>query len=276
MFTADYLSLSMKLMAVGPNKDPIVVPSDARPVWSASPAALYKDGLLSPKAQVAINDNGSSLYLRSDDKFWGDQIVSAPIQVRKHTSYVFRLSVTTETGRIAFFVKSADQTNRLATLLTPDPMRVRMPWGPSMSEAYIPFNSQNEELIYFTVAEGGSTMYPVARIGSVDLFELGIQPPDWTQYPRAALRDLQQVSMCAASLSVIILGLALLISAGRRRETILVLAIPVYYLCTHSVLHLEHRYVLPMYYMLMIVAAIPFYWVFQAVKHLTSMNRANP
>ena len=275
MFTEDHLSLSMKLMAAAPNKGPVIVPSDIRPVWSASPAALYKDGLLSDKTQVAIEENGASLYLRSNAYFWGDQIVSAPIQVRKHTSYVFRLPVATETGRTAFFVKSADLTNRLATLLTPDPTQVRMPRGPSMSEVYIPFTTQNEELIYFTIAEGGSSIYPVARIGSVELFELGIQPSDWTQYLRAVLRDLQQVSMCAASLSVIVLGLILLISAGLRRESALLLAIPVYYLCTHSVLHLEQRYVLPMYYMLMIVAAIPFYWVGKAAKHLIATSWTN-
>jgi hypothetical protein len=82
--------------------------------------------------------------------------------------------------------------------------------------------------------------------------------------------------MCAASLSVIVLGLIMLMSAGLRRETALVLAIPIYYLCTHSVLHVEHRYVLPMYYMLMIAAAIPFYWVFKAAKNLTSTSRTNP
>jgi hypothetical protein len=275
MFTEDHLSLSMKLMPVAPNKGTVTVPSDLRPVWSASPAALYKHGLHSIKAHVAVEENGASLYLRSDANFWGDQIISTPIQVRKHTSYVFRVPVATETGRIAFFVKGADMTNRLATLLTPDPTQIRMPRGPSTSEVYIPFTSQNEELIYFTVAEGGSSIYPVARIGSVELFELGMQPSDWTQYPRAVLRDLQQISMCAGSLSVIVLGLILLISAGLRRETALVLAIPVYYLCTHSVLHLEQRYVLPMYYMLMIMAAIPFYWVLRAAKHLTSTIGTN-
>jgi hypothetical protein len=40
-------------------------------------------------------------------------------------------------------------------------------------------------------------------------------------------------------------------------------------------LHLEQRYVLPMYYMLMIMAAIPFYWVLRAAKHLTSTIRTN-
>jgi hypothetical protein len=259
-----------------PNKNPVIVPPDARPVWSASPAALYKDGLHSIKAHVAVEENGASLYLRSDANFWGDQIISTPIPVRKYTSYVFRVPVATETGRIAFFVRGADMTNRLATLLTPDPTQVRLPRGPSTSEIYIPFTSQNEELIYFTVAEGGSSIFPVARIGSVELFDLGIQPSDWTQYPRAVLRGLQQVSMCAASLSVIVLGLIMLMSAGLRRETALVLAIPIYYLCTHSVLHVEHRYVLPMYYMLMIAAAIPFYWVFKAAKNLTSTSRTNP
>src|SRR5262249_41229401 len=102
-----------------------------------------------------------------------------------------------------------------------------------------------------------------------------IQPSDWTQYPRAVLRDLQEVSISARSLSVIILGLFLLISAGLRRESALLLAIPVYYLCTHSVLHLEQRYILPMYYMLMILAAIPFYWVVKAAGHLTSAGRTN-
>jgi hypothetical protein len=275
MFTEDYQSLSLKLMAAAPDKRPVVVPGGIRPIWSASPAALYKDGLLSDKTQVTIEENGASLYLRSNYLFWGDQIVSAPIQVRKHRSYVFRLPVATETGRLAFFVKSADQTNRLATSLTPDPTQVRMPRGPSMSEVYIPFTSQNEELIYFTIAEGGSSIYPIARIGSVELFELGIQPSDWMQYPRAVLRDLQEVSISARSLSVIILGLFLLISAGLRRESALLLAIPVYYLCTHSVLHLEQRYILPMYYMLMILAAIPFYWVVKAAGHLTSAGRTN-
>lgn len=275
MFTEDHLSLSMKLMAAAPHKGPVIVPSDTRPVWSASPAALYKHGLHSIKAEVAVEENGASLYLRSDANFWGDQIISTPIQVRKHTSYAFRVPVATETGRIAFFVKGADLTNRLSTLLIPDPTQVRMPRGPSTSDVYIPFTSQNEELIYFTVAEGGSSIYPVARIGSVELFELGMQPSDWTKYPRAVLRDLQQVSTCAGSLSVIVLGLILLISAGLRRETALVLAIPVYYLCTHSVLHLEQRYVLPMYYMLMIMAAIPFYWVLKAAKHQASTIRTN-
>jgi hypothetical protein len=265
MFDEDYLSLSPRLMPSSPLQSPVVIPSDTQAVWYASPTQLYKNGLLASFVQVAVEENGEILHLNSDYSLWGAQITSSPIEVRKHTRYVFRLPVSTE-GRMAFFVKTADLANYLAIFLTPDPIQSRMPKAQPVREIEIPFDSQNEALIYFVVAKGGSGMFPTARIGRVELFESGVQPSGWAAYARAMLRNLQQLSIWAAYLSVAVLGLILMIAAGRYREAVFLFAVPVYYLCTHSVLHLEQRYVLPMYYLLTIASAVPLYWAARAAK----------
>ena len=57
-------------------------------------------------------------------------------------------------------------------------------------------------------------------------------------------------------LPAVILGIALLALARRRSVLVIVLAVPVYYLCAQSALSTEYRYILGIHYFLFVTAAV--------------------
>ena len=54
-------------------------------------------------------------------------------------------------------------------------------------------------------------------------------------------------------------GISLLAVAAQGRTLLLLIAVPVYYLCTQSFLHTEYRYTLPIHYFLFVLAAVALY-----------------
>jgi len=65
---------------------------------------------------------------------------------------------------------------------------------------------------------------------------------------------------------LIVLGLALIIMAGRSRVLPLILVVPAYYLITHSAFSVEYRYIVVMHYFLVVIAAAPIYLVWRAFR----------
>jgi 4-amino-4-deoxy-L-arabinose transferase-like glycosyltransferase len=84
-------------------------------------------------------------------------------------------------------------------------------------------------------------------------------PHAWTSAPRVVVASVQRLFITAIFLPLYVAGFVLLWRAGSRRALVLLLAVPVYYLCVQSALHTEYRYVMAMHYLLFVLAAASLY-----------------
>ena len=58
---------------------------------------------------------------------------------------------------------------------------------------------------------------------------------------------------------LIVAGIILLALARTRHALLILLAVPVYYLFTHSPFGIDYRYALPMHYFLFVIASVTLY-----------------
>jgi 4-amino-4-deoxy-L-arabinose transferase-like glycosyltransferase len=92
----------------------------------------------------------------------------------------------------------------------------------------------------------------------------------WTRGPRLVVRFVQKLFITAVFLPLSLLGLVVLIRARRTRALVVLLAVPLYYLCVQSALHTEYRYVIAVHYFLFIVAAAGVHHVGLAARRVWS------
>ena len=65
---------------------------------------------------------------------------------------------------------------------------------------------------------------------------------------------------------LIIIGIGLLIMAGRGKALLILLAVPIYYLSTHAAFSTEYRYILAIHYFLFIASAATIYSIGPAIR----------
>jgi hypothetical protein len=131
----------------------------------------------------------------------------------------------------------------------------------------MPFAAGNRSEVLFVVSNNGSsTVRSTAVLGQAELFELGRTPYQWSRLMRPALRGIQRnVFTTSHLLPLIGIGIILL-AAGRRGPALLVLlAVPAYYLLVQSALHTEYRYILAIHYFLLVIAAVTFACLGEAI-----------
>jgi hypothetical protein len=79
---------------------------------------------------------------------------------------------------------------------------------------------------------------------------------------------------------LVLLGLVTLAIGGRRREILMLLVIPSYYLLSHSGLSTEYRYILTIHYFLFIFGAVTFYLLgavgFRAIRMISRSPSNSP
>lgn len=93
-------------------------------------------------------------------------------------------------------------------------------------------------------------------------------PARWTRYLYLAVRAVQRSFITAVILPLVLAGLIILMFWRQFRELVVLLAVPVYYFCTQSVLHTEYRYVLVIHYFLFVIAAVAIYRIVCVVRIL--------
>ena len=117
------------------------------------------------------------------------------------------------------------------------------------------------------MSETAESDRPVLQLGRADLFLVGATPYQWTRYPRSVIRGIQKnLYKTEWMWLLIIIGVGLLVLAGRERTLLILLAVPAYYLIVHSALHTEYRYILAIHYFLFICAAATFYVAGMSVR----------
>ncbi|HEY9231064.1 MAG TPA: hypothetical protein VIS78_02935, partial [Blastocatellia bacterium] len=252
---------------------------DAPPVWSSAASGwLADDAIISKEAEATLADDGQTLRVVGDGSEFGDQFASAPIFVKAKTDYLVTLRIKAEQGAVAVKVTSADRRITLAAAsidspatessLSRKPKRER-PDHPSdelaaeaeTSLLQIAFASGNRSTVRLVISNNGPAAAPrVARVGQAELFELGATPRQWTRTPRAVAHGLQKnLFKTTVMLPLVIAGIILVSLAGRARMLMVLLAVPVYYLCAQSALSTEYRYILAMHYFLFVLSGVALY-----------------
>jgi hypothetical protein len=264
---------------------------EARPVREIPPAQLIAEGkTISQQAQGRLSADGLSAEIYGDDSEYGDQFVSAPVPVKKDTDYVIRVTAKRVEGMMAVKVMTPDRRAMLSPALILAPRAEGSKSEPPKSEdpdeggeddapapaaqeqaktLDMPFASGNRGQVLLVVSNNGkSDARPAAQVGGAQLFELGPTPHSWMRYARPAVRAIQRnLFRTAVLLPLALAGAGLMALAGKRRELLILLAVPAYYLCFQSALFTEYRYILAIHYFLFTLAAVAIYCAGAAIGH---------
>jgi len=249
-------------------------------VWAAAPNEILTAGeVLSPQAACALADDGQSLRVEGDGTNFGDQFASAPIPVEENSDYLLRLPITWLQGRMAIKVTSVDRRIALASAIIAMPEanapRAKNSDGEKVSPATetteddtrradlpptsvvtLPFATGRRNGVRIVISNDGVGPRPASAIGRAELDGYGETPLRWTRAVRPAVRGIQRNVYVTSRLPwLTAAGMLLLALARRWRVLIILLVVPLYYLCVQSAFHTEYRYILPMHYFLFAAAA---------------------
>lgn len=220
-------------------------------------------------SQTEIVPEGAGLRITGDGSEYGDQFVSAPFAVENNADYILRLALKLEQGNSAVKVTSLDRRITLASAI-PEPagtvqrkMRRRSNASDGQQDTLIElaFSSGNRKEVRLVLSNNGeATVRPVELLGSEELFALGPTPYVWTHYPRLLIRFFQKNLFTTTRMPpLIVIGIVLMAVANRRRALLILLAIPVYFVCSHAAFSTEYRYVLAIHYLLFVMTAVTLY-----------------
>jgi hypothetical protein len=231
--------------------------------WTRSPAELMTDiPSVSTQASSSLAENQQSLSMMGDDSEQGKQFASAPIGVQRKSDYLLRLPVSMEQGRMVIKVESADERTTLASATIPDSVVPTAPTKDSLTFVQLPFVTSNVDQVRIVLSNAQSkAARPIMHIGGMELFRLGPASYLWTRYPRILVKSGQKFFKTSWMLPLTLLGIMLLALAGRGQVLAVTLIVPAYYLCMHSPLHVESRYLLAMNYFMLMLAAAAIYWI---------------
>jgi hypothetical protein len=229
--------------------------------WASSPADLIANDPSFPgRARLSLAGDNQALRIAGDASAEGKQFASPLINVERKSDYVLRLPVRVEQGRMVVRVESGDKGTTLASAAVPDSFEPGAPTKDSMVIVEVPFVNAGADQVRVVMANAESGQAPVIQIGGLEVFRLGNASYLWTRYPRALVKTFQKFFKTTWMLPLMLFGIVLLALARRGRVLAITLAIPAYYLCVHSPLHIEHRYVLAMHYFFSILIATALYW----------------
>ncbi|HEU4477791.1 MAG TPA: glycosyltransferase family 39 protein, partial [Pyrinomonadaceae bacterium] len=253
---------------------PVVRPlADAdklQPAWTHSSQQLIADSIGAKGMTVGLVDENRMLRIVGDETKYGNQLVSPPISVKPDRDYLFRVPLKLEEGRVLVKVTGPELHLALKEALATsviDLIEGEAPADQPLKRIELPFVSGDQSQVRFVIANNASApVRPVARIGTVELYELGPSAYQWTRFPRLLIRMLQGFFLTAWMLPLTILGIVALILARRRRTTLLLLSVPLYYLVVQSALHTERRYVIAIHYFLTMFAAVFLWLLFSFAK----------
>lgn len=269
----------------------LAVPDSMPPVWSRSMAEAVADStFVAREADIYVDDQRRALRIVGDSSEAGDQFVTAPIVVRKGTDCIFALRIEAARGPLSAKVRTADPRIILASARIPESKHKRKAVEAGNAE------KKSGDLVYLHFATGDATEVrlviannrvtagvraepdrPVVQLGRADLFLVGSTPYQWTGYPRWLIRGIQKnLYKTEWMWLLIIIGIGLLVFAGRRRTLLILLAVPAYYLIVHSALHTEYRYILAIHYFLFICAAATVYFAGTTVWRGAWRRRFSP
>lgn len=257
------------------------ITDEPQAVWSGPPALLIADGeVLSPGANVSLSGDSHAVEVAGDGSAYGDQFAFPPIAVRRDTDYMGLVTLNFRQGRTAAKITSADRRVALASIIIP-PMEERTKRragneterlahsteDQNVDKLRLPFASGRNESVRLVLSnDGEQSARPIIQVSGAEILKIGPTPHVHTSYPRVVIRMLQKRLFTTSRMGpLILIGIVLLVAAGRLRALSLILAVPLYYLCIQSALHTEYRYILAIHYFLFVMAAVAIYCIVLAV-----------
>jgi hypothetical protein len=256
---------------------------------------------LSQDTEVSLAPDGQMLQVVGDRSDFQDQFAAAPIDVEKDSDYLLTLPVKSERGSLAVKITSSDRRISLgAGIIREADGETRTSEretetdnanedetdsavdstgqqpnnesrGLELRTIRVPFATGANSEVRLVFSNDAASNRPAIQLGRAEVFMLGPTPYAWTRYPRTLIRGLQRnLFTTTAMLPLVIAGLALLALSRRGDALLILLAVPVYYVCSHSILHTEYRYILVIHYFLVIAAATTVYCACAAIWQKSS------
>jgi hypothetical protein len=231
----------------------------AAPVWSKRPAELVTNGQDPQQSRFTESPDGNSLEIEASADRQA-AIFVLPMAVEKNSDYLLKVPVKVTQGNLIVTVQPFNQGAELASSPVLHPLEVSAILAQPTFLIEVPFVNRDADSVALVITnEGSRPVATVAQIGRMELFRLGTASPGWTRYPRVIIHVAQRFFLTAWLLPVAIAGALLLLSAGQRRYLLVLLAVPLYYVCAQSVLHTEYRYVMAIQYSLFVLGATALY-----------------
>jgi hypothetical protein len=232
-----------------------------QPIWTGSPRALV-DGVqpVSSDAKISMTEDETALVITGDDSVEEPQFITQLISLEPGKDYVLQVPVVIAEGRMGIQIKKGDGRTLLASAAVPDALQ-GFPIDRQPTSVQIPFASGDQKQMQIVLTNGGSKpVRPIARIGRIELFALGESSYGWTRLPRLVVRSVQKFFVTSWTLTLTVIGLFLILLAGRSQILPLLLGVPLYYLIAQAPLHTEYRYVIAIQYFLLVFVAVALCW----------------
>ena len=245
-----------------------------QPVWTKASTELIGDGsdVSNPTTLTIVDDQW--LHIVGDETKYGNQIVSTVISVEKQKDHVFRLPFKLEEGRALIKVTNADRSKVLASTGIDLVEGVSAAAQP-LKQLTLPFVSGNNTQVRLILANNASAPgHSVARLGRIELFELGPSAYQWLRYLRIPIGFLQRFFSSAWILPLALVGIILMIRAGQSRALMILLVVPLYYLLVQSALHTERRYLYVIQYFFLVLTSVSLWWLYGLLYHVLRKQTA--
>jgi hypothetical protein len=223
--------------------------AETQPVWSRVPADAVRLDLenlmLDTKAKTSLSRDAQALIFESEEPGLNLEIVSTRIPVEKNTDYLLRIHILVEQGNVVINIRNTEDGQLLGSSPELSPLERIRADDQSFDMHQVAFVTRDTDQVspFLDSANRGSGK-TVVRLGKLELYRLGPASFLWTHYIRVLIHNAQRFFLSASILPLALLGIAVMLLAGRGRDIILLVSIPAYYLCTQSFLHTEYRYVL--------------------------------
>ncbi|HET8678064.1 MAG TPA: glycosyltransferase family 39 protein [Blastocatellia bacterium] len=239
---------------------------ESQPLFSFAPQELMSYQINSPKVSASLQDGGQEIQVSGRGVSKEDLFISTPVPLKTHTDYILRVSAHLEQGDAVVQARSNDMR-----LSFGEKALAKRENKPGETDAInLPFASGDQTLARLVIGGNAKEATETSvKIGRTELIELGPTPYQWTRPFRAATRAFQQNIFKTDYMRVLIVaGIILLALARTRRALLILLAVPVYYLFTHSPFGIDYRYALPMHYFLFAIASVTLYCAGIFLAHL--------
>ena len=249
-------------------------------VEQPSNGELFGDAIKSPEAKILFESNSQKLHLVGDNTTFGNQLISRPIFVDKHSDCILEVTFSLVQGDAGIKVISADMRDTLNSvglaaaveeqrLLEKYKRKTLAKSSSTIVESdtanlwtTLEFASGNRDQVRIAVANNGQPGSTLNLEGLI-LRKAGDTRGLWTRQPRVLIRALQKnLFLSSIMLPLMGLGIVLLLMARRWTILLILLVVPSYYLMVQSALHTEYRYILAIHYFLLTIVAVTLSFLF--------------
>ena len=249
--------------------------AQGEPAWSKYPADLIASGPQMHNSKLSASADGNALQIETDAGRREGAIASFSIAVERNSDYLFRLPVRVESGNLMVSVLRSSQGKPLASSPVLHPLETSGLFAQTALMLEVPFVNRDSDSVLLVLSnEGKRPVQTTAQVGRMELFRLGTASFVWARYLRVFIHGAQGFFLSAWVVPLALVGVLLLLAADEGRFLLILLAIPLYYICTQSFLHTEYRYVMAIQYSLFVLTAATLYWLgFVLIRMIRARSR---